>query len=68
MRNVSVFGVDYLDCIYSNFTLRGIGENVFTMAQTIAFALFGAFILSLTYVPMTALFLNKNITHKKTFR
>jgi cobalt-zinc-cadmium resistance protein CzcA len=35
-------------------------ENVLPMAQTIAFALFGAFILSLTYVPMmTALFLNK---------
>jgi Cu/Ag efflux pump CusA len=36
--------------------LRGIEENVLPMAQTIAFALFGA-ILSLTYVPMmTALF------------
>jgi cobalt-zinc-cadmium resistance protein CzcA len=38
------------------------------MAQTIAFALFGAFVLSLTYIPMmTALFLNKKVTHKQTF-
>jgi cobalt-zinc-cadmium resistance protein CzcA len=36
------------------------------MAQTVAFALLGAFILSLTYVPMmSALFLSKNISHKK---
>jgi cobalt-zinc-cadmium resistance protein CzcA len=57
MRNVSILRVDYLDCIYSNFTLRGIEGKCFPMAQTIAFALFGAFILSLTYVPMmTALF------------
>jgi cobalt-zinc-cadmium resistance protein CzcA len=38
------------------------------MAQTVAFALLGAFILSLTYIPMmSALFLSKKITHKKTF-
>jgi cobalt-zinc-cadmium resistance protein CzcA len=29
MRNVSVFGVDYLDCIYSIFTLRGIEGKMF---------------------------------------
>lgn len=38
------------------------------MAQTVAFAILGAFILSLTYVPMmSALFLSKNITHKRNF-
>jgi cobalt-zinc-cadmium resistance protein CzcA len=36
------------------------------MAFTIAFAIFGAFILSITYVPMmAALFLNKKLNHKK---
>ena len=70
MRNVSVFGELIILIVYIPiFTLRGIeGKMFLPMAQTIAFALFGAFILSLTYVPMmTALFLNKNITHKKTF-
>jgi cobalt-zinc-cadmium resistance protein CzcA len=38
------------------------------MAFTIAFAIFGAFILSITYVPMmAALFLNKKLNHKKNF-
>ncbi|MFV8355147.1 CusA/CzcA family heavy metal efflux RND transporter [Flavobacterium sp. XS1P32] len=70
MRNVSVFGELIILIVYIPiFTLRGIeGKMFLPMAQTIAFALFGAFVLSLTYVPMmTALFLNKNITHKKTF-
>src|SRR6185437_7560313 len=36
------------------------------MAQTVAFALLGAFILSLTYIPMmSSIFLSKNIKHKK---
>ena len=36
------------------------------MAQTVAFALLGAFILSLTYIPMmSALLLSKNISRKK---
>ncbi|MES2853131.1 MAG: CusA/CzcA family heavy metal efflux RND transporter [Bacteroidota bacterium] len=70
MRNVSVFGELIILIVYIPiFTLRGIeGKMFLPMAQTIAFALFGAFILSLTYVPMmTALFLNKNISHKKNF-
>ncbi|TPG44109.1 CusA/CzcA family heavy metal efflux RND transporter [Flavobacterium pectinovorum] len=68
MRNVSVFGELIILIVYIPiFTLRGIeGKMFLPMAQTIAFALFGAFILSLTYVPMmTALFLSKNISHKK---
>ncbi len=70
MRNVAVFGELIILIVYIPiFTLRGIeGKMFLPMAQTIAFALFGAFILSLTYVPMmTALFLSKNITHKKSF-
>lgn len=70
MRNVSVFGELIILIVYIPiFTLRGIeGKMFLPMAQTIAFALLGAFILSLTYVPMmTALFLNKKISHKKTF-
>lgn len=70
MRNVSVFGELIILIVYIPiFTLRGIeGKMFLPMAQTIAFALFGAFILSLTYVPMmTALFLSKKISHKKTF-
>src|SRR5690606_18728305 len=36
------------------------------MAQTVSFAILGAFILSLTYVPMmSALFLSKSIEHKR---
>lgn len=70
MRNVAVFGELIILIVYIPiFTLRGIeGKMFLPMAQTIAFALFGAFILSLTYIPMmTALFLNKKITHKLNF-
>ncbi|GEL11526.1 cobalt-zinc-cadmium resistance protein CzcA [Flavobacterium glycines] len=70
MRNVAVFGELIILIVYIPiFTLRGIeGKMFLPMAQTIAFALFGAFVLSLTYVPMmTSLFLNKKIIHKQTF-
>ncbi len=48
-------------------TLTGIEGKMFTpMAQTVGFAIFGAFLLSLTYVPMmSALFLSKRTTHKR---
>ncbi|WP_316803146.1 CusA/CzcA family heavy metal efflux RND transporter [Pedobacter nototheniae] len=48
-------------------SLEGIEGKMFKpMAWTIAFAILGAFILSITYVPMmSALCLNKNISHKK---
>lgn len=50
-------------------TLTGIEGKMFRpMALAVSFAILGAFILSLTYVPvMTALFLNKNIVKKATF-
>jgi cobalt-zinc-cadmium resistance protein CzcA len=47
--------------------LVGVEGKMFKpMAQTVSFAILGAFILSLTYVPMAAaLFLNKNTVHKR---
>lgn len=68
MRNAAVFGELIILAVYLPiFTLEGIEGKMFKpMAQTVVFALLGAFILSLTYIPMmTALFLNKNISHKK---
>jgi cobalt-zinc-cadmium resistance protein CzcA len=68
MRNAAVFGELIILAVYLPiFTLEGIeGKMFIPMAQTVAFALLGAFILSLTYVPMmSALFLSKNISHKK---
>lgn len=49
--------------------LVGIEGKMFTpMAQAVSFAILGAFILSLTYVPMmSALFLSKEPHHKRNF-
>ncbi len=63
-----VFGQIIILIVYlPTFALQGIEGKMFKpMAQTVAFALLGAFILSLTYVPMmSALFLSKKISHKK---
>lgn len=68
MRNAAVFGELIILVVYLPiFTLQGIEGKMFKpMAQTVAFALFGAFILSLTYIPMmSALFLSKTPPHKK---
>lgn len=68
MRNAAVFGELIILAVYLPiFTLEGIEGKMFKpMAQTVAFALLGAFILSLTYIPMmSAFFLNKTISHKK---
>ena len=44
------------------------GKMFKPMAMTVGFAVIGAFILSLTYVPMmSALFLSKNTEHKENF-
>ena len=50
-------------------TLSGIEGKMFTpMAKTVSFAIIGALLLSVTYVPMmAALFLKKNIREKRTF-
>lgn len=68
MMNSAVFGQIIILVVYLPiFTLQGIEGKMFKpMAQTVAFALLGAFILSLTYIPMmSALFLSKKIKHKQ---
>jgi cobalt-zinc-cadmium resistance protein CzcA len=68
MMNSAVFGQIIILIVYLPiFTLEGIEGKMFKpMAQTVAFALLGAFILSLTYIPMmSALFLSKKIKHNK---
>jgi cobalt-zinc-cadmium resistance protein CzcA len=67
MMNSAVFGQIIILIVYLPiFTLQGIEGKMFKpMAQTVAFALLGAFILSLTYIPMmSALFLSKKVNHK----
>jgi cobalt-zinc-cadmium resistance protein CzcA len=57
MRNVSVFGVDYLDCIYSILLCVVLKEKCFANGTNYCICIIWCFILSLTYVPMmTALF------------
>ncbi|RYE22415.1 MAG: CusA/CzcA family heavy metal efflux RND transporter [Sphingobacteriales bacterium] len=70
MMNSAVFGQIIILVVYLPiFTLQGIEGKMFKpMAQTVAFALLGAFLLSLTYIPMmSALFLGKKIDHKPNF-
>ena len=70
MMNSAVFGQIIILIVYLPIlTLEGIEGKMFKpMAQTVIFALLGAFILSLTYVPMmSTLFLSKKISNKKTF-
>ena len=70
MMNSAVFGQIIILIVYLPiFTLQGIEGKMFKpMAQTVAFALLGAFILSLTYIPMmSAVFLSKKIKHKQNF-
>lgn len=67
MMNSAVFGQIIILVVYLPiFALQGIEGKMFKpMAQTVAFALLGAFILSLTYIPMmSALFLSKKTKHK----
>jgi heavy metal efflux system protein len=68
MMNSAVFGQIIILIVYLPiFSLQGIEGKMFKpMAQTVAFALVGAFILSLTYIPMmSAVFLSKKIKHTK---
>ena len=67
MVNSAVFGQIIILIVYLPiFTLQGIEGKMFKpMAQTVAFALIGAFILSLTYVPMmTTLILSRKKKEK----
>ncbi|MFY7964270.1 MAG: CusA/CzcA family heavy metal efflux RND transporter [Chitinophagaceae bacterium] len=68
MMNSAVFGQIIILVVYLPiFTLQGIEGKMFKpMAQTVAFALLGAFILSLTYIPMmSSIFLSKKTKHKQ---
>lgn len=70
MMNSAVFGQIIILIVYLPIlTLTGIEGKMFgPMAQTVSFALIGAFLLSLTYVPMmSSLFLSKKISHKDTW-
>lgn len=70
IRNSAAFGEIIILIVYLPIlALVGIEGKMFKpMAQTVSFAILGAFILSLTYVPMmSALFLSKNIVHKKNY-
>lgn len=69
IRSSAAFGEIIILIVYIPIlTLIGIEGKMFRpMAQTVGFAILGALILSLTYIPMMcALFLPKNITHKQT--
>ena len=64
MMNAAVFGQAIILIVYLPIlSLTGIEGKMFRpMAQTVIFALIGAFVLSLTYVPMmTALFMSKKV-------
>ncbi len=68
IRNSAAFGEIIILIVYLPLlALVGIEGKMFRpMAQTVAFAILGAFLLSLTYVPMaSALFLSKNTEHKR---
>jgi len=68
IRDSAAFGEIIILIVYLPlFALVGIEGKMFRpMAETVAFAILGAFILSLTYVPMaSALFLSKNTVHKR---
>jgi cobalt-zinc-cadmium resistance protein CzcA len=68
IRHSAAFGEIIILIVYLPlFALVGIEGKMFRpMAETVAFAILGAFILSLTYVPMmSALLLSKNTAHKK---
>jgi cobalt-zinc-cadmium resistance protein CzcA len=68
MMNSAAFGQIIILIVYLPIlALVGIEGKMFgPMAQTVSFAILGAFLLSLTYVPMmSALALSKKISHKE---
>ena len=70
IRSAAAFGEIIILIVYLPIlALTGIEGRMFgPMAQTVSFAILGAFLLSLTYVPMmSALFLSKNVAHKRNF-
>jgi cobalt-zinc-cadmium resistance protein CzcA len=70
IRNSAAFGEIIILIVYIPIlTLQGIEGKMFSpMAQTVGFAIIGALILSVTYIPMmSALLLSKKVQHKETF-
>ncbi|HEY1046435.1 MAG TPA: CusA/CzcA family heavy metal efflux RND transporter [Bacteroidia bacterium] len=70
MMNSAVFGQIIILVVYLPiFSLQGIEGKMFKpMAQTVTFALIGAFILSLTYIPMmSSIFISRKTQHKVNF-
>ena len=70
IRSSAAFGEIIIMIVYLPIlSLSGIEGKMFRpMALTVAFAILGAFILSLTYVPMiSALMLSKKVAHKASF-
>ena len=70
IRTSAAFGEIIILIVYIPIlTLVGVEGKMFRpMAQTVGFAILGALILSLTYIPMMcALFLPKKLNEKKTF-
>ena len=70
MMSSAAFGQIIILIVYLPIlSLQGVEGKMFRpMAETVAFAILGALLLSLTYIPMmSALFLSKKLHHKKTF-
>ena len=70
MMKSAIFGQIIILIVYLPiFSLEGIEGKMFKpMAQTVSFALIGAFILSFTYVPMmSSLILSRKTSHKPNF-
>ncbi|KAA8478257.1 cobalt-zinc-cadmium resistance protein CzcA [Arcticibacter tournemirensis] len=70
IRSAAAFGEIIILIVYLPLlTLVGVeGKMFMPMAQTVSFAILGAFLLSFTYVPMmSALALSRNTTHKHNF-
>ncbi len=70
IRSAAAFGEIIILIVYLPLlALVGVEGKMFTpMAQTVSFAILGAFLLSFTYVPMmSALILSKKTTHKENF-
>lgn len=70
IRSAAAFGEIIILIVYLPLlALIGVEGKMFRpMAQTVSFAILGAFLLSLTYVPMmSALTLSRKTTHKRNF-
>lgn len=70
MMSSAAFGQIIILIVYLPIlSLQGVEGKMFRpMAETVSFAILGALILSLTYIPMmSALFLSKNLKHKRNF-